>query len=201
MRVIGLDPGSGHFARCVLDVTATSADFVSCDVIEVGHMVQLRKPRKRKGGAVQTEERVVEAADIEQFASAIRGALQEEKNRFFGEPSGALPIQCACERRARISPRGNGGQVSAEMASQLATAKELGGGAVEIARFLGYRIGLVTPEEWRKALCGDSHADDKAVKAGIELAVRGCPKRWNPHERDAAGVALFAARRELVMTR
>lgn len=188
MIVVGFDPGSAHFARCVLDVTPTSATFVSCGVFEVGHIVPLKKPRRFRDGRMQTEERIVDAADVEELSSHVRGLLASLDGHYIGS------LLCACERRARISPR-KGNMVSAELASQLATAKELGGGAVEIARFIGYRISLVTPEEWRKALCGDHHADDKMVGAAIPLAIAGWPKRSNPHERDAAGVALYAARR------
>ncbi len=194
MRVTGHDPGSGHYATCVIDVTTSDATYVSSAVIDIGHMVQLVKPRSKKNGATQTEERRIDAKDIARFEGNITDELMSDVSRHL----------CAYERRERISPRnvkgGPRGMVSAELASQLANAKELGGAAAAIARFLGYRVTPVTPEEWRKALCGDSHADEKKVKAAIITNIRGWPKSSNAHERDAAGVAWFAARRDM-MTR
>lgn len=60
-------------------------------------------------------------------------------------------------------------------------------------------LGLVTMRatalEWRAALAGGRQASDAAVAAMVPRLVSGWPARSNAHTRDAAGVAVFCARR------
>jgi Holliday junction resolvasome RuvABC endonuclease subunit len=202
--VIGWDTGSGHCAHCLLDVTRTSATYISSGVIEVGHMVPLAKPRTFRGGRRQTEERVVLSDDIGAFYSQARGMMAVVAGGIAWPRVGAmaLPELCAIERRPRVSPRGErapgvGGTVSAELASQLKTSAEMGMIVYAVAAGLGYRVELASPEETRKATCGNAHAEDSAVKAFCELAITGWPKKSNYHVRDAAITALVCARREM----
>ena len=188
MIVVGVDPGSGHFARSTLDVTPTRATFVYTHVYDVGHKVKLAKPRRRKDGKVQSEERIIDANDMLELASYVRGYLETVRVGLRETPVFAV------EHRPRVFPT-KGKMVSAEMASQLKNADALGMLSAGIAWMLGYRIELVTPEEWRQALTGGRHADDKLVGAAVPLAIQGWPTRSTAHARDAAGVALFAARR------
>ena len=192
MRIVGCDPGSGHFARTTLDIETPSrrARYITHEVYDVGHMVPLAKPRRRKDGKTQTDERVVSAEDIEQLACSLRGYLETARVNHPG-------IVFAYERRARVFPS-KGHMVSAELASQLKTAEGLGMMAAGIAWMLGYRMMPVSPEEWRKSVAGDIHADDKAVGVAIPLCVADWPARSNPHARDAAGVAAFAGRKAIV---
>lgn len=185
--VVGWDTGSGHLGRCTLRVSMTRAEFISADTIDVGHVVTLRKPRVFKGGRTQVEERIVNADDIEECAAKVRGYLTVAR---VGE---GKPL-CAIERSVKVAPRP---RFTAQMATQLKTADWIGGDIAGQARHLDYRVCVHTPEEVRGSLCGNQRATDDMVKAAIELAVSGWPKRSNPHVRDAGAVALYAARRWL----
>lgn len=185
--VVGWDTGSGHLGRCTLRVSTTRAEFVDAETIDVGHVVTLRKPRVFKGGRTQVEERIVNAADLEECAAKVRGYLAVAR---VGE---GKPL-CAIERSVKVAPRP---RFTAQMATQLKTADWIGGDIAGQARHLEYHVCVHTPGEVRGTLCGNQLATDDMVKAAIELAVSGWPKRSNPHVRDAGAVALYAARRWL----
>ena len=60
-----------------------------------------------------------------------------------------------------------------------------------------------TAAEWRKATVDSATADDARIKARLVPQIENFPGRSSNHLRDAAGVALFAARKARVdgMTR
>jgi Holliday junction resolvasome RuvABC endonuclease subunit len=63
----------------------------------------------------------------------------------------------------------------------------------ENARVRGLRVVQLPAVEWRRHVCGRHDPDDALVKVTILRFVAGWPSRSNPHNRDAAGVALAAA--------
>lgn len=187
MIVIGWDTGSGHVGRCKLEVTRASAVYVFADEINVGHKVPLKRPRVRKNGAVQTEELVMTEADIASFYGVASSYLR------LSVEDGSL---CVVERRERVHAI-KGKPVSTTQATQLKTADWLGGEIASAARGMGYGVHLIPPEEWRKALTGNIHASNAEISEAVSLSIDGWPKRSNPHMRDAAGMALYCARREM----
>ena len=70
-------------------------------------------------------------------------------------------------------------------------------GAAQLLSTNRARVHIVeaSAREWRKAIVGKANASDADVKRVVTLHVQGWPKVSNAHERDAAGVAMYAARR------
>jgi Holliday junction resolvasome RuvABC endonuclease subunit len=62
----------------------------------------------------------------------------------------------------------------------------------QAARERGFRVFEAPAPEWRKAICGNATASDRAIKTAVRLRVRGWPGRTTTHERDGAGVAMYA---------
>lgn len=58
----------------------------------------------------------------------------------------------------------------------------------------GCRVEEPSPEDWRKAVVGKRTPSDKAIKEAVVPLIAGWPKRSRDHHRDAAGVAIYAAR-------
>lgn len=63
-----------------------------------------------------------------------------------------------------------------------------------IANARGCRIVEATANEWRKAIVGRANAKDALIKSKVVPHIVGWPKVSNSHARDAAGMAMFAAR-------
>ena len=63
-----------------------------------------------------------------------------------------------------------------------------------IANSRGCRVVEATANEWRKAIVGRANAKDALIKSKVVPAIVGWPKVSNSHVRDAAGMAMFAAR-------
>jgi hypothetical protein len=55
---------------------------------------------------------------------------------------------------------------------------------------MGRAAALLSAESWRACVAGSSSASDARVKTALGIHLPNLPKRSNPHERDAAGVAL-----------
>lgn len=63
-----------------------------------------------------------------------------------------------------------------------------------IANGRGCRIVEATANEWRKAIVGRANAKDALIKSKVVPLIVGWPKASNSHVRDAAGMAMYAAR-------
>jgi hypothetical protein len=55
---------------------------------------------------------------------------------------------------------------------------------------MGRTAALLSAESWRACVAGSSSASDARVKTALGIHLPNLPKQSNPHERDAAGVAL-----------
>jgi len=95
--------------------------------------------------------------------------------------------------------KGTGGAVLARTAEGLIEAARIGARILGRAEEAGLRVLEVAAPDWRRALgvrAGGRRAQDvdQQVARAVPDHVRGWPPRSNAHVRDAAGVALFAAR-------
>jgi len=95
--------------------------------------------------------------------------------------------------------KGVGGAELASKAAGIIGAARVGARLLGRAEEAGLRVLEVAAPDWRRALgvrTGGRRAEDvgQQIKRAIKLHVRGWPDRSNEHARDAAGVALFAAR-------
>lgn len=89
-----------------------------------------------------------------------------------------------------FAPKGPG------IVPHLLSASNAAGVAKGAAQLLSHvHIVEASAREWRKAIVGKANASDADVKRVVTLHVQGWPKVSNAHERDAAGVAMYAARR------
>lgn len=173
MRWIGFDTGSAHCGWAVLDIESGRTSHVDSGVIEVGYLGAGRGAKK--------QERLISAETLDQFTEHAQRLLR-----------GPLVEAVAIEWHPRIA---NIPRFSADLGQQLKTAELLAGVIYGLCAASGRHVHLVTPEEWRLALCGGRQATDAQVKAVVSAVVAGWPKQSNNHERDAAGVAVFAERR------
>lgn len=103
----------------------------------------------------------------------------------------------ALERVATVFPRDRFGTA---MARDLAHASWIGGEIAGAVRMLRRAVAECEATEWRKALVGATSPSDAKITRALRMHLR-LPARSNAHERDAAGVALFCARRELLRQR
>lgn len=83
-------------------------------------------------------------------------------------------------------------RMGSKYADGLVGANELAGLLRGIALARGVRVERCTAGRWRAALCGSKCASDAAIAQMVKVRVVGWPKVSNEHQRDAAGVALFA---------
>lgn len=115
----------------------------------------------------------------EMLSSKLRALLQTSK-----------PELVAIERILDVVDfRGN---VRANYAQGLALSNWIGGLLAGVARSQGVRVATPSAHEWRSSLCGTRMATDAQVKQMVRLRCPSWPAKSNPHERDAAGVALWA---------
>lgn len=205
MRVIGIDSGSSHFAYCALDIEQSKEvgnrglivrrvpylfeSVPGSKVIDVGRDVQRAHPKRTRSGRVLTTKHVVDQDSLNALYSQLRPLLERAR-------AGHPRIMLAVERRCDVTPRAGG--ITSSMATELKAAAETGMIAWTLARSLGYITDMASPDEWRASLCGSRKATDALIGAAVPLAVQDWPKRSNAHERDAAGVALFCGRREVI---
>jgi Holliday junction resolvasome RuvABC endonuclease subunit len=116
------------------------------------------------------------------------------------------PDLMAIELVERVYPRRDKGGISAAYATELYRSGVAAGDIRRLGKVLGLRVVEVTAEQWRKALCGVAQATDQQVAQMIRWRVIGWPAPGKPgqrtsteHERDAAGVAIFAGEREKLL--
>jgi len=83
-------------------------------------------------------------------------------------------------------------RMGSSYAQGLALSNWIGGLLAGVARSQGVRVVTPPAGTWRKALCGSPRATDAQVKQMVRLRVPDWPARSNAHERDGAGVALWA---------
>jgi Holliday junction resolvasome RuvABC endonuclease subunit len=67
------------------------------------------------------------------------------------------------------------------------------GGIAWLARAEGFRVVELTANAARRTVLGKPSATDKHIKSMVPCLVYGWPKVSNPHQRDAAIVALAAS--------
>lgn len=79
---------------------------------------------------------------------------------------------------------------------QAANAAGIARGAAEVANETRVAVSVLEcpAVRWRKDVVGKGSATNAEVKAAVLRLVGGWPKRSDNHERDAAGVAIHAAR-------
>jgi len=63
-----------------------------------------------------------------------------------------------------------------------------------IATERGCRIVEATANEWRKAVVGRANAKNALIAKKVVPLISGWPTRSNNHQRDAAGMAVYAGR-------
>jgi Holliday junction resolvasome RuvABC endonuclease subunit len=99
------------------------------------------------------------------------------------------PRLVAIERVERVhgTPR-----MGSSYAQGLARAAWIGGGLCALVRSKGLEPVTVEAPVWRLELVGIRSATDREVKEMLSTRCPHWPARSNAHERDAAGVALFA---------
>jgi len=83
-------------------------------------------------------------------------------------------------------------RMGSSYAEGLVHAAWIGGELAGIAHVIGCRVETVQAGVWRQALCTSRVASDGEVKQMVRLRVPDWPPKSNEHERDAAGVALWA---------
>lgn len=63
-----------------------------------------------------------------------------------------------------------------------------------VATERGCRVVEAPPEEWRKAIVGKRTPSDREIKDVVVPMIFGWPRQSRDHHRDAAGMAMYAAR-------
>lgn len=84
-------------------------------------------------------------------------------------------------------------RMGSSYAEGLARGNWIGGLLAGLARAQQVRVVTVEAREWRQALVGSRTASDAQVASMVRLRVANWPRRSNEHERDAAGVAIWAS--------
>jgi Holliday junction resolvasome RuvABC endonuclease subunit len=83
-------------------------------------------------------------------------------------------------------------RMGSSYAEGLTRAAWIGGEIAGAARARGLKVVTVDAPTWRSALVGSRRASDAEVKRMVLTRIPGWPSSSNAHERDAAGVALWA---------
>lgn len=83
-------------------------------------------------------------------------------------------------------------RMGSSYAEGLARAAWVGGELAAAARAAGLRVITVEASAWRRAIVGSRTASDATIAKAIRLRVPTWPSKSNAHQRDAAGVALWA---------
>lgn len=83
-------------------------------------------------------------------------------------------------------------RMGSSYAEGLTRAAWIGGEIAGMARAAEIEVVTVEAGTWRAALAGARSATDAEVKRMVMARVPGWPTTSNAHERDAAGVALYA---------
>lgn len=91
--------------------------------------------------------------------------------------------------------RARGAQAALSIARASVATTRADGVIEGVSVGLGIPTMRATALEWRAALAGGRQASDAMVAAMVPRLVSGWPTRSNAHTRDAAGVAVFCARR------
>lgn len=200
MISIGVDDGLEN-AIVALDVEPRIRPrFLMKRTISIGHLVPLRRPIRKKSGAVQTHERMIGDADLVEFwreaRDVLRGIEMEAAVRFNEE------VIVSAERVLKVVERDRFG---GSMATGLVNGNWMGGEIAGIARWI-FGAGAVTTRsenEWRRTVIGAHDVgrgltEDQQLGILIPRLIDGWPAKSNPHERDAAGLALDGAERARV---
>lgn len=99
----------------------------------------------------------------------------------------------AVEKLAGIAYQTKG----AGIVSALIASSNVAGMIAALAYAEGRQVVEMPAVEWRRMVCGKPNASDKIIKDVIPRLVRMWPRRSNCHERDAAGLAIAVAWREV----
>lgn len=92
----------------------------------------------------------------------------------------------------RVSAVHGAARMGSSYAEGLARCNWIGGLLAGLAHARGKRVVTCSAAEWRSALCTSRVASDGEVKQMVRIRVPNWPAKSNEHERDAAGVALWA---------
>jgi hypothetical protein len=188
MRARGIDPGTGEVGWCDIDrASAGVFHFVSCGTWDPAEIV-------RGWSAVESSVDVYSVETPEEMhanevIAAIRSSYEEKTVR--GTRRGS-PITTGFHvGAARIVKTVKGLIETRAQAERIACGIASAGGriveptAAECRRALGVKFGA-------QRGTGPKLTPDQQIAHIIPLAVRGWPKRSNPHERDAGAAALWA---------
>lgn len=191
MIIIGFDPGASHVGWAILRAGngiggTVRISHVNSGSFDVGHSVARSKPRKIKGRSPIVNETIVDDSDLYDLRDVLGNIdLGNEKD-------------CAIigiERVRRVVPSK---LFSANIATSIAISAWIGGEIAGFMRERGHYVRTFTAGEARQSLVGGisrtGGVDDATIAAHVKLAIWGWPARSNAHERDAAVVALYAAR-------
>ena len=201
MISIGGDDGLEN-AIVALDVEpGRRPRFISKRTIAIGHQVPLRRPIRKKNGAVQTHERTIGDADLIEFWGEARAVLQE----LAAHPAAMSGVIVSVERVIKAVERDRFG---GSMATGLTNGNWMGGEIAGIARWIFGAGAVVTRSEaeWRNTVIGAHDVgrgltEDQQLGILIPRLIDGWPPKSNPHERDAAGLALDGAARAAAIIR
>lgn len=167
ITILGLDPGSKQTGYCVLGANLSR-------------------------GALMLSRIVAGTIGNEGMAEWIYDeAWMRETDSGFAQPDLSI---IAIEKLEGIAfgPKGAG------IVPHLISASNAAGVAKGAAQLLATRGQLAIHEAsartWRSAVVGKANASDAGIKVAIQRLVPNWPKVSNSHERDAAGVAIHAAR-------
>lgn len=170
MRAIGVDPGSRRIAISAIDVSDRCIEYVNAITIEVdeGELNDRALARVRRSAAAALFTNATEHADT----------------------------IVTVERVLHAYPREG---MSAKMATAMVHTEWIGGLISSAAYSLfgeewADHVGTCGALEWRRAIV-KHRATDHDVAQVITNGIRGWPKRSNAHVRDAAGIALYGAKR------
>lgn len=188
MRARGIDPGTAAVGWCDIDRSSAGVfHFVSCGTWEPSEVVRGWSAVDSAVDvyAVETPEEM-HANDV---IAAIRSSYEEKTVR--SGRRGSPNTTGFSVGAARIVKTVKGLIETRALAERIACGIAAGGRriveptAAECRRALGVKFGAQRGN-------GEKLKPDQQIGHIIPLAVRGWPKRSNPHERDAAAAALWA---------
>jgi len=183
VRICGIDAGSAHLGISILDVSASGAKYVAAMTLPVGEKVPLKKPR----GEVTTRHSVT-AKHLDAIREQVVSILQKND------------VKHVAIEHVESVHFGAGDAMAGGGASSMATALIRTSLVDETIRMgcmhAEIDVRHVSAASWRAKVVGRKKrggAGAELIPQAIEAKIAGWPRTSDPHERDAAGVALWLA--------